>query len=245
MLRRGFLVWFGFDFYVLFYWTIDETQGLAHGEHQLQTWCLHLWGSQVHCAMDWAGESTAQLGTSQPGRWVQTGSWWVVSLRAKNTYREPRKRFGELVHLSQVGWKKGIFILLGRWLVWLCTIGQDSIGRCLVCILSNGCVCVCGGAVLYKLKQGVIQPDNYKGDKFLLGFMVEQLTLWHEVGRGNRALSSSEVSKVEALLSHSPQSWAIMVPQGNKLPMSPYVFALHIKELQRGGRGLQQDKCNT
>lgn len=39
------------------------------------------------------------------------------------------------------------------------------------------------GGEPYKVKKGV-KPDNSQDNKFLLGLMVEQLTLKHQVGRG-------------------------------------------------------------
>jgi hypothetical protein len=101
----------------------------------------------------------------------------VLSMWAVNT---PGNSFREL--LIGTGWK-GVFILLERW--------PGSLGQNLC-----GCIPLARGGVLEddsstysghcgkanKVKQGV-KPDNCQSSKFLVGLLVEELALFHQVGK--------------------------------------------------------------
>lgn len=97
-------------------------------------------------------------------------------------------------------WERAIYAagevtrVSGARVVCLCLIDQARGVRC----IPRGCrgwVCV---GKPYEVRQGV-KLDNCQGNKFLLGLMVGQLTLWHEVEKGKVANSCHPYPKKPVL----------------------------------------------
>lgn len=89
---------------------------------------------------------TGQEREAELGRWVQTGSWWVVYLKAKNIYLGSQLWRTDLSiedWMEEMGrYIPGVAARVSAQFLWLCIIGQDSIGRCFICILWGCKVCV-------------------------------------------------------------------------------------------------------
>jgi hypothetical protein len=119
-------------------------------------------------------------------------------------------------------------MLLGRWPEslghGLCGQGRD-VGRCFI---------RAAGTKVdkpYKVKEGVLS-DNCQSNKFLLGLMLGELTLWYHAGRGegaNACYSHLRYLGTEDPSILPPKFWALTVPHffshGNFLLIKIYVLS--------------------